>query len=302
MLLLVTTKVGTPINWWFKPIGCEMEKPTREQLLHWHTEKPRKITEGVNPLIITGLVELGAAIGLEFISDSKNIRLLSILLGIKGVILNILGGTHAYDLVSEAKNKKLTDSTNTTKGNIAPIHNSQETNNETSTEGPIKLKIHSGKSLSGDQIKGLIENGEIAEDVDDKTPIKQSLKDLRLLEEKFDTEKILNTIKRILNKCRQKQYKNISKEAYEEVFELGRKVQVKVLAKAFEENDIRLKRWAILCLISKENSFEIKEAEQVLVNALKEPENMAIMLSISSNENLQELAPTIAELLKKSAA
>ena len=107
MIVLIVPKVSMPVNWWFKPIGCEIKEPTREQLLDWHIRKPRKITEGVNPLVIAGLVEVGAAIGLQFLFDSKNIKLVSIFLGVKGVILKILGGIHVYDLLSEARSKRL---------------------------------------------------------------------------------------------------------------------------------------------------------------------------------------------------
>lgn len=50
MILIITTNISSAVNWWLRPTGCGIKEPTREQLLDWHTEKPRKITEAVNPL------------------------------------------------------------------------------------------------------------------------------------------------------------------------------------------------------------------------------------------------------------
>jgi len=54
----------------------------------------------------------------------------------------------------------------------------------------------------------------------------------------------------------------------------------------------------MLCLLVKET----KDAEEVLVSATKQPENMAIMISFTVNEKLQELTSKITEIIHKAAA
>ena len=278
MILLVTPKIGTQVSWWLKAIGCKKDV-THEQEEEWFIEKERKVTEVANPLLITGLAELVTALGLGFLSDSKDLKFFSFLLGAKGIILNIIGGIHTYDLVSNVRSKQR-------QKEVPKIKTKLETSERSS-------------GLSGGEIGKIIEGGETVQNLtNDQTPIKESLKELQELEERFDIEKVLSIVKKILNKCPKKEYKDIANEVYDELAEIGKKINVKVLSKALEDNNVRLKRWAMLCLIAKET----EDADRVLIDAVKKPENLAIVLSFTTNENLEPLVSRITEIVKKAAA
>ncbi len=301
MILLITTNVSSAVNWWLRPTGCGINEPTREQLLDWHTEKPRKITEAVNPLVITGLAEIGAAIGLEFLSDSKNIRLLSVLLGLKGLILNIIGGSHAYDLVSEAKSKKLTDSTSTTKGSIGPVHNPEETESEIDTEGPVKLKIHSDKELTNaevlSEILNTIERPKEEENNFNATEIAAKIQQIR---NELDTDITLSPIKDMLSILRRAPISTNDKKKHQiNLFNLGKELPEQILIQALSDKDESLNNWALLCLLARE--LTTKTENRIIETILNENplliKTLAIFKDLTGDDQI-EISQRAAKLYK----
>ncbi len=320
MLLLVTPKIGTHISWWLRAVGCE-ENVTKEGLKQWYVKEKRGILQGSSPLIISGvgLKALAIISGITGINqDSKFLKWGSIILGLGGLSASIRGGAYTYNIISEAKNE-IADKQEKTPTENKPTqitekiiehhhhyHDLPEPDREDSirieTEAHKGLRIHPEETggLSGEEVRALIEDQHISEGIaiSDQKPIKESLKELQLLEEKFDIEKILSIVRKVLNKCSRQQYKNISKEAYEEIIEIGKTLDIRVLSKALEDKDPRLKRWAMLCLIAKGT----EDAERVLIDAIKQQEYMAIMISFTTNKNVEQLITRITEIFKKAAA
>lgn len=298
MFLLITTSQVTNVNWWLKAIGCRNDV-TRGQLQQWYTEGKKGVVRGSSPIIISGILSKVGGLVLGIIGLNKENKILEwsgILLAALGVGLSASGGVYTYNLISEAKNRVI-NKQKRDEDKILTIEQIIE------RDKGVRIQREESVDLAGEEIKNLIENEGILpeeenQEINDQISIKQALKDLQLLEEKIDTEKILSIVRRILNKCPKKQYKNISHEAYREIFEIGRKLRINVLSKALEDKDVRLRRWSMLCLLVKET----KDAEEVLVSATKQPENMAIMISFTVNEKLQELTSKITEIIHKAAA
>lgn len=272
MILSIITDSPKFLSWWLKPISSKVNTDSQEE-------------QGLfNPLVVLGLTELGISIG-GGISGNEKLKLPSLLIGAKGLALAIAGWVHIYNSNSEAKRKKTNTEQALQTKRIAKVA-------ETPSERVVQLE--------GEQIGALIEDKNTAHVpvTNEENAIKKSLEEIKLLEEKFDIEKILSAIRKILNKCQRQQYKNIAEEAYLEIFEIGKKLPVRVLEKALEDKDMKLKRWTMLCLLAKENS----EAEEILSKAIKQPENMAIIISFTTNENLEPLVARITQITKKDTA
>ncbi len=314
MLLLITTNTAQHVSWWIQSIGKE-GNVTREQLEKWHLEKERKPSEVITPLTILGLAEIGLGLG-GGILGSEKLKVPSFLIGAKGLALAIGGWVNTYNLISEARRKAANEQKQAPPVEDKPpqitekiiehhhhYHDLPETDREALLEPEIgsgaRLRIHpeEGDGLSGEDVRALIEEP-VSEGLAtcDQKSIKESLRELQLLEEKFDIERILSIVRKVLKKCPQRQYANISEEAYLEIFEIGKNLDIKVLSKAIEDKD--LKRWAMLCLIAKGT----EDADRVLIEAIKQQENMKIMISFIGNENVEQLTARITEILKKAAA
>jgi hypothetical protein len=260
MLLSIRVSRDFPINWWLVPVGYNGKKPTRKNLVEWYTKAKRKISEGINPLLIIGILSKVGAVVFGIIGvkkENKTLEWLALGLGVSGIIESAGGGSFIYNLLG--KTKKSTEHhyhpPQTPVAQVAPPAPSEPDNQEI-------LTVNSGTR-----------------------PPEHKNQDLF---------KLIRLIWKTLKECEKLTSEERAK-VITEVLKLGNELSIKDLKKCLFVNNSIIKKWAILCLLMKK---ETDEVNKIIIDNQNDFKMRKILRQLLKESNDPAICKRIQEIIK----